>query len=99
MSSKVLIIIESGKKGSNECNFLKTFLKKNIKKDIDEFVNFYPINGWTNLTENAIEKNIRKNQLKEKKTIFNYIKLLNKQSPEERIAARIDKFSSMGSFA
>ena len=98
MSSKVLIIIESGKKGSNECNFLKTFLKEIIKKDIDD-KDFLSVNGWTNLTENAIEKNIRKNQLKEKKTIFNYIKLLNKQSPEERIAARIDKFSSMGSFA
>ena len=34
-----------------------------------------------------------------KKTILSHIKLLNKQSPEERIAARIDKFSSMGSFA
>ena len=94
MSSKVLIIIEYGKKGSNECNFLKEI----IKKDIDD-KDFLSVNGWTNLTENAIEKNIRENQLKEKKTIFNYIKLFNKQSPEERIAARIDKFSFMGSFA
>ena len=79
--------------------FSKNFSKKKIiKKDIDD-KDFLSVNGWANLTENAIEKNIRKNQLKEKKTIFNYIKLLNKQSPEERIAARIDKFSSMGSFA
>ena len=69
MSSKVLIIIESGKKGSNEYNFLKTFIKEIIKKDIDD-IDFLSVNGWTNLTENAIEKNIRKNQLEETKVII-----------------------------
>ena len=50
---KLAIIIESKSEESVECNFLKTFIKKIIKKDIDKFVNFYPINGWTSL------KNIR----------------------------------------
>ena len=69
MSSKVLIIIESGKKDSNECNFLQTFIKEIIKKDID-YKDFLHVNGWTNLTKNANEKNIRKNQLEGTKVII-----------------------------
>ena len=65
---ELAIIIESKNKESVEYNFLKTFIKKNIKKDIDEFVKFYLINGWTNLKNIHIE--IEKGEFIQKKNII-----------------------------
>ena len=45
---ELAIIIESKNKESAEYNFLKTFIKEIIKKDIDD-KDFLHVNGWTNL--------------------------------------------------
>ena len=65
---ELVIIIESKSEESVECNFLKTFIKKIIKKDIDKFVKFYPINGWTSLKD--IRTPLEKGEFIQKKNII-----------------------------
>ena len=83
---ELTIIIESKNEESAEYNFLKTFIKKIIKKDIDEFVNFYPINGWTNLKNIHID--FKKGEFIQKK-ILSYLTQMIRQKIMEDL--RIEK--------